>query len=108
MGWDRTFALFQVTKAMCERSSLFQSMVEVIQPMCVITVMETLPLLLRWVGHLEASFRWGLWRSEARSGHNVLRAIVCTVEMNSIVTDHERFCSILDIGWKSPTSSFSI
>ncbi|CAN0427215.1 unnamed protein product, partial [Ascophyllum nodosum] len=52
---------FQVIKAMCDRSSLFQSMVELIQPMCVIAVMETLPLLLRWVGHLEASFRWGLW-----------------------------------------------
>ena len=76
MGWDRTFALFQVIKAMCERSSLFQSMVEVIQPMCVIAVMATLPLLLRWVGHLEANFRWGLWRSEARSGHDVQYSVL--------------------------------
>lgn len=38
---------------LCRRSSLFESMIELIQPMAVIAVMATLPLLLRWVGHFE-------------------------------------------------------
>ncbi|CAM9453944.1 unnamed protein product, partial [Sphacelaria rigidula] len=42
-----------VIKMLCGRSSLFQSMVELIQPMMVIAVMATLPVLLRWVGHFE-------------------------------------------------------
>ncbi|CAN0370276.1 unnamed protein product, partial [Hapterophycus canaliculatus] len=38
---------------LCRRSSLFESMIELVQPTAVITVMATLPLLLRWVGHFE-------------------------------------------------------
>ncbi|CAM9768390.1 unnamed protein product, partial [Ectocarpus sp. 12 AP-2014] len=45
----------EVVKNLCRRSSLFESVVELTQPMAVITVMATLPLLLRWVGHFEAS-----------------------------------------------------
>lgn len=40
---------------LCRRSSLFESMIELVQPTAVITVMATLPLLLRWVGHFEVS-----------------------------------------------------
>lgn len=43
-------------KALCKRSSLFQSMIELVQPTCVIIVMSTLPLLLRWVGHVEVCY----------------------------------------------------
>lgn len=43
----------QVVRNLCRHSSLFQSMIELIQPMAVITVMAALPLLLRWVGHFE-------------------------------------------------------
>ena len=43
----------KVVQALCQRSSLFQSMIQLIQPMCVIAVMATLPLVLRWVGHFE-------------------------------------------------------
>ncbi|CAN0250372.1 unnamed protein product, partial [Ectocarpus sp. 4 AP-2014] len=45
----------EVVKNLCRRSSLFESVVELTQPMAVITVMATLPLLLRWVGYFEAS-----------------------------------------------------
>lgn len=43
----------QVINDLCKRSSLFQSMIEMVQPSVVIAVMSTLPMVLRWVGHLE-------------------------------------------------------
>lgn len=51
-AWDRRT---QVVAKLSHRSSLFESMIELVQPMAVIAVMSTLPLLLRWVGHFEAS-----------------------------------------------------
>eukprot|EP00752_Nemacystus_decipiens_P006507 g5859.t1 len=45
----------EVVRKLCRRSSLFESMIELIQPMAVITVMATLPLLLRLVGRLEGT-----------------------------------------------------
>eukprot|EP00903_Cladosiphon_okamuranus_P008738 g8370.t1 len=45
----------EVVSNLCRRSSLFQSMIELIQPMSIITVMAALPVLLRWVGHFEGN-----------------------------------------------------
>lgn len=57
----------QMIKALCKRSSLFQSMIELVQPTCVIIVMSTLPLLLRWVGHVEVSIVY-FQATEAQKG----------------------------------------
>ncbi|CAM9272225.1 unnamed protein product [Discosporangium mesarthrocarpum] len=43
----------QWVKDICAESALFQSLMELIQPLCLLGLMATLPRMLRWVGHVE-------------------------------------------------------
>ncbi|CAM9189765.1 unnamed protein product, partial [Choristocarpus tenellus] len=45
----------EVIKNLCAQSTLFESLVELLQPLSLIILMATLPRLLRWVGHLEGN-----------------------------------------------------
>ncbi|CAM9956998.1 unnamed protein product, partial [Phaeothamnion confervicola] len=50
---DNLIASSEVVKSLCARSTIFESAIELVQPLCLIGLMATLPALLRWVGHLE-------------------------------------------------------